>query len=287
MNGSVFVSTYAGKGAAAWEAAALEIARQGGLTPWPWVDLVLSDGANHAVVKVQSDVLSIGPGGDHVRLPLTPKKAQDILNLQGWLMPTPWLVYQMWRAAPIKLSPTPSAPNRGADLKQYAAHSQVVDKQIEQAGGRAGQLIAGAKKHVIVSNIVQPGKVLIFGWYRPAPDVFDDKKPMTAPDRQPIQPKSNVHGDFYVDYSHGIQAVAPMAMVNGHPMPTVELYQHPQLSKLVSNEGPVRVPRYASSVTPPTPSQVIAEAGIMFVQTQPSLSEMGAAAFQSRRPRKA
>jgi hypothetical protein len=283
MTGSEFVSTYAGKGPAAWEAAALDIARQGGLTPWPWVDLVLSDGANHAVLKVQSDVLSIGPIGDHLRLPLTPKKAQDIFNLQGWLMPTPWLVYQIWRTAPIKLSPTPAAPNKGADLRQYADHSRIIDQQIGEAGGHLGQLIGGEKKHVIVSNIYQPGKVLIFGWYRPAPDVFDDGKAMTSPDRQPIQPKSNVHGDFYVDYSHGIQAIAPMAMVNGQPMATADLYQHPQLSKLVSNEGPVRVTRYPSTIKPPTPQDIIASQGVVFQHVQPSFSNEGLGEFQARK----
>lgn len=253
ITGSNFVSRYAGKGLASWESAAFDIAKQDGLTPWPWVKVSLSDGKNHATIKVQSDVLAIGPASDHVRLPLTPKTAQDIFNLHGWLLPTPWLVYQFWRAAPIKLMPSPSAPNKGADLRQYADHSRLIDQQIKQAGGRLGQLIAGQKKHVVVSNIAAPGKVVIFGWYRPTVDVFDDGTSMSNLDRQPIQPKSNFHGDFYVDYSHGIQAVGPMATVNGRSMPTIELYQHPELSRLVSNEGPMHVPRYPSSIKPAPP----------------------------------
>lgn len=284
MLGSEFVRTYAAKGYAAWEAAALEIARQDGLTPWPWIDLILSDGTNHAILKVQSDVLSIGPIGDHVRLPLTPKKAQDIFNLNGWLMPTPWLAYQIWKSAPIKLTPTPMAPNKGANLAQYAAHSTVIDQQIQQAGGSPGQLVAGEKKHVVVSNIAQPGKVLIFGWYRPAPDVFDDGKPMVTPGRQPTQPKSNVHGDFYVDYSHGIQAIGPVALVNGESMSTADLYQHPTLSKLVSNEGPVRLPRYPSAVQPPKgpAHEAMYPAGVTVVPTMPSLSQLGLSEMRAR-----
>lgn len=60
MTGSDFVQTYAAKGLYAWEAAALELARQDGLTPWPFVDLIVYDGDNTATLKVQQDVLSIG-----------------------------------------------------------------------------------------------------------------------------------------------------------------------------------------------------------------------------------
>lgn len=274
ITGSQFVTEFASKGFAAWEGAAFDVARHEGLTPFPFVDLVLSDGQNHAILKVQSDVLSIGTQADHIRLPLTPKRAQDIFNLFGWLLPTPWLTYQIWRASSVKLTPTPMAPNKGADLRQYAAHSKVIEEQLNASGAQFGQLIAGMKKHVVVSNIYQNGKVLIFGWYRPSPDVFDDGKSMAANDRQPIQPRSNVHGDFYVDYSHGIQAIGPTVSVNGRIMPTVELYQHPTLSKLVSNEGPVRVPRYPSNVKTPTPDSLLAK-GVMFVPSEPGLANLG------------
>ena len=293
VSGSEFVAEYSKKGLPAWEAAALELARQGGLTPWPWVEIPLSDGADTAVIRVASDVLAVGSLEDHLRLPLTPGRAQDILNLSGALMPTPYLEYVIWRSAAVKLPPTAMVPNRGADLNQYAAHSSLIDGQIDAAlavatgdarldlarsierdarmnrSGNAsdawavandawlevgadqrGRLVSGMKKGVVVANFYKVGKVLLFGWYRPppAPDVFDDGRPMGTIDRQPIQPKSNVHGDFYVDYSHGIRAIAPLATVNGQVMRTEDLYRHPTLSRLVSNEGPVKVPRYPSRV---------------------------------------
>lgn len=254
MLGSEFIQQFAQKGLVSWEAAALQLARADALTPWPWVELPLTDGQNSAVLRVQTDVLAIGTFEDHVRLPLTPGAGQSIFNLFGWLYPTPWIVYQMWRAAPLKMPPTPSVPNLGANLHQYMSHSQVIDQQLRDAGAAPNdpRLRGGIKKHIVVSNIAKPGKVLIFGWYRPppAPDVFDDGRPMVTPDRQPIQPRSNVHGDFYADYAHGEQAIDGMSTVNGQPMPTADLYQHPTLSKLVSNEGPVRVPRYPSAVQP-------------------------------------
>lgn len=304
MTGSEFVRLYSNKGLPAWEAAALELARQGLLTPRPWADLRLTDGQNEALLKVQSDMLSIGPSPeDSVRLPMTPTGAQNILNLHGWLLPTPWLVYQIYKQAPIKLTPTSIADlgeqNRGGDLGQYARHSAHVDRLISAVLSNAPsrlpgpELVSGAKKHVVVSNIHKPDKVVIFGWYKPTPDVYDDGRPWTDPTRQPRQVKSNVHGSGYVDYSHGIQAIGPIAIVNGQPMATVDLYQHPVLSKLVSNEGPVRVPRYVSQVAPPAlslpapasrPAHVASyPAAVDVVTSVPSATDLGLA--EITRPR--
>ena len=259
MTGSEFVSAYSNKGLAAWEGAAFEAARQGHLTPREWVPITLKDNAgNTAIIQVQEDGLAIGPKNDSVRLPLTPSGGQNIFNLFGWLYPTPWIVYQIWKNAAIKLTPTSIAElgesNKGADLNQYYKHSQFLDRQI--AGVLAStpqrisgpEIVAGGKKHIVVDQAhYKPQKVLIFGWYRPSPDIFDDGRKMGDPNRQPIQPISNIHGDFYVDYSHEEQAVGPIAIVNGNPMPTVELYQHPTLSKLVSPQS-IKFPRYPSNV---------------------------------------
>lgn len=280
MNGVEFVQEYASKGQPAWEAAALAIARNGELTPWPFVPLTLTDGTNTAILQVQSDVLSIGPVGEHLRLPLTPGGAQNILNLYGWLLPTPWLVYKIWQQA-RQMDPTP-LPNKGGSLKQYAEHSNIIDQQLKNAGALPGKLVAGIKKHVVVSNIAQPGKVLIFGWYHPSPpfpDVYNDKKPWDTAftEKQPVQANSNFHGDFYADYSHGIQAIGPTAIVNGQVMNTVDLYQHLTLSKLVSNEGPIRVTRYPSSVAPAKnrPSSLAIFPAAQFAPNLPSRADYG------------
>lgn len=309
MTGSEFVRQYARTGLLSWEAAAIALAREdaegrtGGstgrppnLTPWPWVDIHLTasrpgGGQDTATLRVLSDVLAIGPFSDHVRLPLTPGSAQSICNLFGWLLPTPWLVYQIWRASPYKLQPTSMTPNKGADLYQYADHSALIDHQIDEkiapgasvhpapAGG-----VAGIKKNVVVSNIWQPGKVVIFGWYQPPPhpDVYSNGLGMENPNRQPWQPKSNIHYDGYVDYSHGIQAVWHTCIANGQTMPTIDLYTHPTLSRLVSNETPtaVRFPRYPASIRPATlrpPSVAMYPASMNVVDrivvTQPPASE--------------
>ena len=273
MTGTEFANTYAKKGPTAWEAAAFELARQNQLTPRAWVPLQLQDTeGNTATLQVASDVLAVGPANDSLRPPLTPLVAQDIANLSGALLPTPWLVYQIWRQSPIKLTPTSIAAilrqsNQGPDMGQYVAHSQFLDRQIQGVLSSTDrrvtgpEMISGAKKDIVVSNIYQPKKVLIFGWYRPAPDVFDDRQPMESPTRQPVQPNSNLHAAGYVDYSHGIRLIHPMALVNGRPMATEDLYRHPTLSKLVSHEGAVKVTRYPSRVVVPGSSTPAADEG--------------------------
>ena len=102
------------------------------------------------------------------------------------------------------------------------------------------RLISGQKKDVIISALYgpnhpngwKPGKEVIFGWYRP--------------DGSRIQPKSNIHGDFYVDYSHGIRAVAPNMEVDGQTFSTEDVLRSKELSGLLSDEGPITQVRYPS-----------------------------------------
>jgi hypothetical protein len=307
MLGSEFVKTYAGAGLVAWEAAVVELARQGQLLAWPWVDLPLSDDqGNTAVLRVQSDVVAVGTVEDHVRVPLRAATAQTVANLSGppgvpggALLPTPWLVYQIWRASPHKLEPHTYWPNLGADLGQYATSSARADALLAAAGAKVGDL-TGDGKRVVISNLYKPRTVVIFGDYRPsppAPDVFDDGRPivdpktgMQWPDRQPIQPRSNVHGDFYVDYSQLIQLVAGTCVVDGQTTPTEALYRHPTLSRLVSNEGPLAQTRYpgATAPSPALPGQasaLVATRSDLVVPTVPGPGEAGFVVTSGRRGR--
>lgn len=258
MKGSEFADFYGPKGLAAWEAAAFEAARSGdGNVDWPWAEVTVTDGAHTAVLRTKTDVFSLGEPGDILRMPLTPGTAQRIANLHGYLLSTPWLAYQRWRAAKVKLPPTNMVPNKGAVLSQWLNHSRVLDGQI---AGRDG-LVSGDKKTVVVSNAYLPGKVIIFGWYLPyGPDVFDDGRPMGSPNRQPMQPLSNVHGEMYIDYSHGIEFWHPIAVVDGKEMNLADLMVDPQLCGLVSRERssitgrieptPLRMPRYPAPNNP-------------------------------------
>lgn len=291
ITGSDFAKTYGPQGIYKWEAAAVAEVTKDSLTPWPWMDLHLADElGNAAVLRVQTDMLAIGPTQDHLRLPLFPSTAQGIFNLFGWLLPTPRLVYRIYQAAARKLQPVAMVPNLFHNMEQWVRHNAAVDAQLAaiaaQPGAPTTSFISGIGKNVVVSNIYKEGFVLIQGWYRPppSPDVFDDRRPLDTPDRQPIQPNSNAHVASYIDYSHMIQAIGPEARVTPvgeapRRMNTVDLYQSPTLWRLVSHEGPVKVPRYPSVVVPRRnlPSQALPPPGdsVDLVTSYPSTTDQG------------
>lgn len=270
MKASEFVSTYAKKGQPAWERAALD-----SLLPVRWVKIPLSDDrGNTGEIYVSDDYLRVGEPGDAMLLPLTPERAQDAANREGALLPTPWLVYRIWQESQ-KLERHAMQPNKGPNLAQYAEHSSFVDQQVASLQRDPARPLSGHKKDVVVSNAYKPGKVIIYGWYKPSPDVYNDGSPWTTPNRQPQQALSNFHYDGYADYSHGIRLIHPIMKVNGRETPTEDVYTSPTLSRLVSNEGPVRVPRYPSKVNVPLSKPTSPNLAVYPVPNDPSYASVG------------
>ena len=234
MRGSEFLAANAGKSLAQWEAAAVVLASQDSFVPWPMVPVSVTskDGKHTGRFFVASDYFAVGTPEDYIRLPLTPGAAQRVANTKGLLLPTAKMVEDIWRVS-ARLSPQPLVPNRGANLAQYAEHSRLIDAQLASPNWDPGLtpiLRSGHKKDVVLSNIWKPGKVVIFGWYRP--------------DGTFIQPKSNIHGDFYVDYSHGIRLVGPNMEVDGQSMAVEDVLESSEYAPLLSSEGPLRRVRY-------------------------------------------
>lgn len=230
MKGSEFLAANAGKSLAQWEANAVLLAQQDRFVPWPMVPVtaVSRDGKHTGTFFVASDYFAIGTPDDFIRLPLTPLAAQRIANSKAMLLPTRKMVDDIWRAS-SKLAPQPMVPNKGANLVQYRDHSRAIDEQLNSSGVsplNTNAPIAGTKKDIVISNIWKPGKVVIYGWHQL--------------NGSPIQGKSNIHGDFYVDYSHGLRLVAPNMEVDGQPMSTEEVLKNPAYAGVLSDEGPLK-----------------------------------------------
>jgi hypothetical protein len=287
VKASEFIAAY--KGLPAWENAAFELAREGAVVDWPMVPVQLRtpDGAHEGTVRVASDLFAVGTPDDFLRLPLTPGAAQRIANLGGLLLPTPLLARRIWEQADVKLTPIQSGSlpaykeNKGAFMPQYAAHDVAIEAQ---RAGRTG-LVTGHKKDIVVSKLLKPGKVIIYGWFR-------SDKPLTKesmdPSANPIQPRSDAHGDFYVDYSHGVRFVSPFMTVDGKSMLTEDVMRDPELSALVSDEGPLKTVRYAApnapaKVYPHTPSEPQASRDDVFYRPgHGSLADQGLAVLLRR-----
>lgn len=55
---------------------------------------------------------------------------------------------------------------------------------------------------------------------------------------------SQVHADWYVEYSHGIRPVAKTIKVDDADMPYEQVLRDPKLNALLSNEGVISASRY-------------------------------------------
>ncbi|MGZ3723980.1 MAG: hypothetical protein ACXVA9_13650, partial [Bdellovibrionales bacterium] len=148
-------------------------------------------------LQVAADYLMIGNDSDFVRAPLTNYAAQYLAGEMGMVLPTPFIVSLIYDQAAVKLVPQPTDWYKHESDMRLGSNYIVFNNTIEaQRGGRAG-LIAGHKKDVVLSNLLDglPGRVVIYGWQEPG--------------NKPIQPVSAAHDYVYEDYSVGIRFLGP------------------------------------------------------------------------------
>lgn len=255
MKGSDFLRAYAKASRPEWEALVVELARRGELLPISWVEVPVrassGSGGKTGSVFVSEDVITVGVPGDSFRMPLTASAAQAVADVYGALLPTKKLSMDINQAVRARVQPRPMG-NLGANLESYARHSRTIDEQLLALGSPSG-LRGGHKKDLVVTNSKGPGKEAIYGWYatQPVPGVPLYKDAYGA---MFVQPLSDVHDDAYVDYSHGIRLVQGNMKVDGQTMKTEDVYRDPSLASLVSDEGPIKAPRYPALKTVLTPS---------------------------------
>jgi len=176
------------------------------------------------VCRVAPDYLAVGSDSDFIRTPLTPMTARLLADAFGCLLPTCHLCDAIYQQAELSLAPFPLTEAREA-AKTFAHHSALIEAQ--RIGKPLGLLVAGTKKDVVLTNRLKerPHRVAIYGWHKA--------------DGTPIQPLTIVHGETYVDYSHGIRLVQRTALLDGKPCDLMEVLQDPALCSLLSEEGPI------------------------------------------------
>ena len=187
-------------------------------------------GREHSVTfEVMPDYLAIGSDTDFVRVPMTPQTAQRVADAFGCTLPTRKIVDAVHRTATVQLDPVPLTESREA-VETFSRHNGLIEKQ---RGGRPlGELVSGVKKDVVVTNRLgeKPNRVAIYGWHRA--------------DGVPIQPLTIVHRDTYVDYSHGVRLMKRSVTVNNKPRDIRHALHAPDVSGLLSDEGPIDYPSY-------------------------------------------
>jgi hypothetical protein len=197
----------------------------------------LSDGQTHEITyQVMPDYLAIGNDNDFVRMPMTPATAQAIADHFNMMLPTTEMVDQIYENAETRIAPRPMSGGQYPDwqtgmttVEYFAEHNRLVERQTSGSGHQNGQLLAGHKKDIVISNRLNsnPNKVAIYGWHN------------SNNGGNPIQNLTTVHGENYVDYSHGVRLVSKSVVVDGRQMSIEDVLNDSTLSGLISNEGTI------------------------------------------------
>jgi len=197
-----------------------------------------TNGIPHVIkYQVMSDYLSIGADSDFCRIPMDPITAQKIANLFTAILPTRKLVDNVYQNCKVKLEPYHFKPigNQNELASKFVEHNKIIESQRDSVGGKLGELIGGIKKDVIISNKIidpaRPNHVVIYGWHKL--------------NGEPIQPLTNIHVDWYVDYSHGIRLLNSELWIDDKIMKIQDVLKDPVLYKILSDEeGAMIQPEY-------------------------------------------
>ena len=148
-------------------------------------------------------------------------------------------VDHIYRNAETKLEPITYKPigHENEWVSKFVDHNQAIEAARRLAGGTLGQLVAGTKKDIVLSNLIaDPSRthhVVIYGWHRL--------------DGDPIQPVTNIHIDTYVDYSHGVRLMSPNVTIDDQAKDMATVLSDPVLYKVLSDEtGPMMRARYGT-----------------------------------------
>lgn len=186
-----------------------------------------SIGQTHKLIyEVLTDYLAIGSNEDYCRIPMNPHTAQRLADVFGASLITAKISDQIYAQAEVKLDPFFYKPvgRENESVEKFILHNNQIEQQKKEAKGQNGQLIAGIKKDVILSNRLanSPNKVVIYGWHKL--------------DGNPIQPVYSGHVDWYVDYSHGIRLMNNEVLLDGKITTVSKILSDPVLYRLLSDE---------------------------------------------------
>ncbi|MCC5876697.1 MAG: hypothetical protein JJU11_10810 [Candidatus Sumerlaeia bacterium] len=206
--------------------------------------VVLTDPDDPATTRgtmyVTLDYFSVGGDDDFLRMPVSGPLAQLIADEVGCYLPTRHIVNLIDQQTAQRPAPRPFNP---ADytitsLEVFRLSHEAIEEQLPPVKQRG--LISGIKKDIVITNQLNnrppPPRVAIYGWH--------------WPDGSAIQPLSLVHGEMYMDYSHGLRLVWPVVTIDGEEIDYGEALVHPEYHRLVSDEGAVTVQRYPTGNWP-------------------------------------
>lgn len=203
-----------------------------------------------ATFWVTPDYLAVGSDQDYLLTPLTPRSAQVIADHLDCTLPTRKMVDAIHAAAEVQLAPRPIPPSAAmTTVAVFQEHNDLVRTQRTEllASHPLGALVAGDKKDVVITAKLAnlTNRVAIYGWHRT--------------NGQPIQPLYVGHSAAWADYSHGIRLVQQSLRVNGAATTVTKVLADPVRAGLLSDEGPIAMPRYPTNSPPPAPTEATSD----------------------------
>ena len=211
------------------------------------VPITVTEKGNTIIYNVMPDYLCVGNDTDYVRVPISGPSAQRIADAFGMLLPTPKMSDQIYNQAKTKLAPKPLSgmsnlningknytnqqfmSNKMSDTDSFNYHNELIQEQLR--GHKPGELVAGHKKDIVLSNDMQPGQLAIHGLHQK--------------DGTPLQPGGgSKHDANYKDYSHGVRLVDNAANLNGQNVQLTVVLKNTKYAYLVNNDGVLKQVAY-------------------------------------------
>ncbi|MBE6310306.1 MAG: hypothetical protein E7080_04555 [Bacteroidales bacterium] len=190
---------------------------------------------------VLPDYLSVGSDDDFVRMPMGPLAAQQIADSLNCILPTTYLVDRIAEVSEGHIDIFPFRPLGGRNMQPivFQDSDNAIKALYKAKGYEFGQFISGLKKEVVITYKIQSRNEMnkyeaIYGWFHP--------------DGRIQQPLFIRHGNFYVDYSHGIRLINRTVVVDGKKLDAKAILESPTLYRLLSDEPePLKKASYAGN----------------------------------------
>lgn len=214
------------------------------------VPVEIADGAYKLTYYVTPDYVSIGDNQDYIRVPVGGAGAQRIADAFGCILPTPKMSDQIWQAAKVKLNPKPMSgmtstisgqtyspqqflAKKMTDTDSFVEHNNIIQDQLQKSNHNVGDLVAGSKKDIVISNDVGSGKLGIHGLH--------------TSKGKAIQSGPTSHTADYRDYSHAVRLVDRFGILNGKRVDLInDVLKNPEYASLISNDGVLKMTSYDS-----------------------------------------
>lgn len=212
----------------------------GGYLPIRWCAISVEIGSYLGIVYVSNDALKLGEPDSFCRVNVSHRGAQIIVDMLGLALLTDKLADAVHEQAVVSLPPKlqPDSVQNGTMgwTEVMERHSRHVEYGI---AGRSG-LVSTVGKHWITHDklLNKPMRAVNYGWH-------DKKAPyMGRGGLRMWQTVGTAHDWNHVDYSQTLVPANRVMLVNGEEMLLEDVMRHPELSKLVSYDGPMKATRH-------------------------------------------